>query len=317
MMEPSVVSALARLGYEEITSTEELSGGSVHHIYRITDRDHGTVVVKWRSGSAKEATGIPISSDEIVREAEGLRFFAGSRAVVPSLYGVDQESGVLVMSEIVPQGTNLKAWIAREGMISIDAIFDIYRSVDELLSWGRLREPGSASVKEDGLFSQLVMERFRYQEQTVVRQLLSDLRADTEHRAFIMGGLSFKNILYDGASHGFCDLETFCYGHPLFDLGYFLGHALLHLAEDRHSLTAFFTGLPALLQSSRSINSSEEDLLVRILTLTILYRLTHPLIPYAFPGRERLMNQIPALKESLRTDRGHSIANLKAVIEST
>ncbi|MEK7607898.1 MAG: hypothetical protein AAB484_03200 [Patescibacteria group bacterium] len=298
-MKKEVKIALQKLGYTKIISIKELSGGSVHYIYKIHDLSHGHAIVKWRGPKTKHSLGMIILQNEISYEIAGLTFFASQNEVsIPKPYIADVASGILVMSSIVDNGVDLKMWIDKNGMIAIDLVFEILNSIEKLLIFSKSNMASSTIGKKNDRFDNLFTTRFKFQDVFVVEELKEKLLMDLEHRCFILGGLSFKNIIYNGNKYGFCDLETFCYGHPAFDIGYYLGHVLLHLIAENKDYNSFFNRVAFFLSHSKLITLSHERDLVEIIILTILYRLDHPSVLYEFKGK-RTMKKLRSKLNSL------------------
>lgn len=305
-MDDETLQALKQCGFRSIEAVTPLNGGAVHHVYRVTDRVFGTVIVKRRGESTKEPIGINVTQDEVCIEAAALKLFAQSKSV-PRLHLVDPSLGLLIMSPIVERGTTLKDWIAASEMISTRIIINIFGKIEETLVLGKRATP--PSEHDLAFFPRLLRARFAQGPESVVSDLVHTLCADEAHRCFIMGGLSFKNILYNGVSHGFCDFETFCYGHPVFDFGYYLGHAVLHLIDEDRPVDEALTPILAALPRSELISLSHERALTTVILLTMLYRVSHPSISYPLKqigGRQR-KHLICSTRAALNSKRSLSV----------
>lgn len=285
-MKKRILLILARLGYRDLESVLELCGGSVHHVYKFKDATAGNLIAKWRLPKTKELLDFEVESHEITREAEGLKFFSNKDVIIPSIKSLDAISGVLVMTPIIENGCNLKSWIDQNGMPEEDIFFRILDDIEKLLIKGK-GSRGLGVVYDDSKFVELVAQRFKYQEGDAVKKLTTNLISDTQNRCFIHGGLSFKNILYNGREYGFCDFETFCYGHPVFDIGYYLGHVLFYYMISHKISVELFKRIDRFVTNSKLLFKDHEDNLVKTIVFTLLYRLTHPLFGYKYGARDQ------------------------------
>jgi Ser/Thr protein kinase RdoA (MazF antagonist) len=100
-------------------------------------------------------------------------------------------------------------------------------------------------------------------------------------RQLILGDLSPKNIGVDnsGKVH-ICDLENVHIGNAVFDLGFLVGHFLIHTLRDADRASSLLESLLGGYSSVRFTMDTGGEILKRIVLGTILYRLDNQIIPY-------------------------------------
>ena len=113
--------------------------------------------------------------------------------------------------------------------------------------------------------------------------LVQELLGDTKQRGILHGGLSPKNILISRALNGemqsrdigLVDLETSCIGSRYFDIGFCMGHLMLHGIDQGKSEDDIRESFISSYIKAAKTDSLDELKLDRVAYGTMIYRLDH------------------------------------------
>lgn len=251
----------------------ELSGGLVHQVYRVFEGG-GTYIVKIRGDNAAQLDNIVIYPHEIGFEAIGIEIFSSiAPNSFPHLLAKDVEKGLIVLSDVLPSGGETLQNIIFNSGITANLPFEL----GELLGYVQASTPIIEQFREDDetFFNDILGFRFGRIPKDDLLQLLND-----GTRGLVMGGLSPKNILIDSEGDiKICDLETACVGVHEFDIGYALGHLLLHTNGSKDIYDNFFSGF-----NKSSKLTLDYQLINQFIAATILYRTYKTNVPYKIKG---------------------------------
>lgn len=265
---------------EVVKRISRVSGGLVHHVFHVTCLSGASYFLKIRGSVWSTAASKPIDPRDVAHEAAALRLLSRAcPSTFPHLVALDTSAGMILMTDVAPRATTLQQRFERDLVNSATVqrlgytVACVHRQIAAVHTCIRGR-------REDEFYTALLESRFRWPNGTPIIGLVHDLQ-HKPHR-LIVGGLSPKNILIrrDGTV-AFCDLETVCQGSRLFDVGFCLGHVVLHAGSDPRKqaslMDSFLSGYTELLPL-------EPATVLRATMLgTMIYRLRRRDIPYAVP----------------------------------
>lgn len=267
----------AYIQYGPDTIVSEVPGGLVHQVYRIQEGKR-SFYIKVRGTSFLQIPELASNPNEIQFEQRALEIFSNSSPhVFPYVIAADSDIGVLVLSDLLPNGGEpLYQKICRGELTETDAKNIGYTLGSVHSATYHLQEPIRGNDAE--FFSEILNFRLGFIQLPAVNELITQLKG--KQNGLVMGGLSPKNILIttDGQVK-FCDLETVCLGNRTFDIGYCLGYLLLHALPDRSKALALYKSYVGGYQSASTLHIDFVEL-VRLASATILYRTNHSLVSY-------------------------------------
>jgi Ser/Thr protein kinase RdoA (MazF antagonist) len=100
-------------------------------------------------------------------------------------------------------------------------------------------------------------------------------------RQLVLGDLAPKNISITDGQIGLCDLDNAHHGWPLYDLGYFAGHLLIHHLTRPHVLPALVAALLKGYQGTQALTRPDAVLTATVAAGVVLYRLGNGVVPYS------------------------------------
>lgn len=261
----------------QFTNITQISGGLVHQVYKIDDINN-SFYIKVRGKSFSEVPELTSIPSDVKFEKQGLEIFGYySPDVFPYVMASDPDNGVLVLSDLLPEGgETLHEKILRGKFTKTDA-YNIGRTLGRVHTVSAM-EKSSIRDDDEQFFIEILNFRFGFIGLPVIQDLNNRLISNRD--GLIIGGLSPKNILIsqDGQVK-FCDLETVCLGNRVFDIGYCLGHLILHALPDTTRALATYSGYLEGYQATCNIPFDLVEL-VRLISATIVYRTNHSLIAY-------------------------------------
>ncbi len=211
------------LGNIEIA--EETSGGLIHKVIKLIDKDKNVYYLKIRNASLPKIKSVTVSKDEIIFEANFLKFFHNHFPDnFPKVVACNVKKGFLLMEEALPDGVVLRRILLNSP--SKSHVLDISKSIGDVL--GKIHtfsteNQTNITFNQKNDFNEILRFRYKYlgidNLNSVMKKLLK--RKET----ILLGGLSAKNILVNRnvtihrkAEVAFVDLETVCLGnlHSIF-----------------------------------------------------------------------------------------------------
>lgn len=262
-------------GLPEIAYITMIGGGVAHHVYRI-ETEKKRFYLKIRGDCFPNIPQIRVHPTEIIYEYKALNLL-GSLAPenFPDIIYFNLEQAFIILSDAMPGGVTL------EDLLNVKKASSVM-----LINWGKtLRKihdvlsSVTESIRENGdneFFSRKLEHRFGCRNNSILSNLIYEL-THQQPRQLILGDTSPKNVGVsdDGKKLVFFDLEDVHRGCVVFDVGYAVGHLLLHNYNNPREAIAnietFFQGY----------GSSWESLLPKVIAFgTMMYRLDS-IIPYS------------------------------------
>lgn len=262
---------------------QEVSGGSIHHVFRIST-DTETYYLKIRGTHYKLNSHVASSPDDIAREAHALEILdSTSLEYFPKLLAYNESLGCALLTSvdrnatIITQSLNSNKLKPEFFYLLGASVARVHNATTEI----KFVHKDDRDFYSSALFNHI--ESLGY---AGLSWLPTQLK--NAHRSFIMGDLSPKNILFNNEHAYFIDFDKAHIGNVVFELGYVLGHLLLHtinIPPSPGAVSQFMSGYTSLEQ--HMFEKKDEKLIVGCLLATIIYRINNKWVPYD----DLLMNQ--------------------------
>jgi len=258
-----------------------VSGGLVHHVYKVSDKKR-EYFLKIRGTNFAKMPTVVCNPEEIEYEYRALkRFHEIDPKAFPEIIAYDQAKSMILMLSVMTPDINLE-FLLNTGMVNNAAAERIARLIAKVHSTLQNDKTLIKGEREQAYYADNLYYRLSSLGRESLVKAVESLR---KHRKqVIFGDLSPKNMAIDAKGVYVCDLDAAHYGNVLFDVGFFAGHLLLHSFNqpDSHVAEAFIKAY--LSNSELYIDASDEDILARIMIGTCIYRLDNSIVPYNVPN---------------------------------
>lgn len=280
----------------KIKTCTTVSGGLVHHVLRAVDVNDVEFYLKVRTTCYVGMPNIAADPTDIRHELKALRICTQvAPEFFPQIIASQVSNGLLLTSSVMvheqrflPQFLNsqLTPDAFRRCGSSLRRIHDQLQTVPY-----SIREDDDEEYYQNNL-----LYRIGYHNHPTLNKVIEKLK--TEPRQLIHGDLSPKNLGFAGNQLLICDLDTMHRGNRSFDIGFFLGHVLVHALESPLPLVACIRSF-----LSGYNNTYDEDLVQSIALGIMLYRLKNPVVPYQINvSLEYLANVVQTISENLLSE---------------
>lgn len=292
----------------ELTSVSVVSESFANYVYMIVTTE-GTYYLKFRPSYFKSRPEISKSQKGIEYELIAIKALSGilGTQVVPTVLFYDPANFIFITSALFGGEGFTYSELLRQG-IPFTGIQTLAQKIAQLHS-ATFGQP--LEIRESEVSAKYYQEQYKWLVRNVpyssknsklaADKVLSDL--ETREKATIFGDLSPKNIIIAQQNAGFCDLETVASGDPEFDIGYLIGHILLHhtkndsLHEGVHTanliVDAYLTSI-----TNQRFNPSIEAIMTFAGT-SMLYRTFAGLMPEASQNNNDLNDRIEEFANDL------------------
>ncbi|MER6719866.1 aminoglycoside phosphotransferase family protein [Streptomyces halstedii] len=271
--------------------TERVSGGNVAHVFSVRG-PVGRVIIKIRREYFARIPFLRADPALIGDERRLLELYhAAAPGVFPRVLAFHDDTHAMVLSDVFPDGRTYHQNLTEQSATAV-----------EMARLGRtLRRVHQATRDAHPPQRQTLAPHFpAYQQDFALRSpghpALDAARAqmaDHPERQLILGDLAPKNISITNARIGLCDLDNAHHSWPLYDLGYFAGHLLIHHLTRPHELPALVTALLMGYQGKQALARQDAVLAATVAAGVVLYRLGDGVVPY-------LLGQPAALADRYR-----------------
>ncbi|MFJ8273817.1 phosphotransferase [Streptomyces sp. NPDC094154] len=260
-----------------IQRIERATGGNVSHVFRVTG-SHGNAIIKIRTNRFARIPALRTDPALIADERRALEVYAAaSPGHFPRILGFHREAHAMVLSDVFPDGLNYHEHLDQRSATAAEmsrlgaALRTIHHATRQIRT--QIRSQGDVWFREHTFDFCL-----RAGEHKALDAACEEMAAQP-HQQLILGDLAPKNLsLATGVA--LCDLDNVHHGWPLYDVGYFLAHLLIHhLHQPRH----LHTLVPALLTGYHGTDlpdEAQERLMARVSAGVVLYRLASTTVPY-------------------------------------
>jgi len=288
----------SRFGLPEVVSVEIVTGGVAHHVYRIDTRE-GRFYLKHRGSYFPKIPGIRINPMDIGHEHRALSLLSALLpGCFPRILFYDPERAFMVLADAMPgesaESGTLESLLLKRCVTAatLQRLGELLRRIHDATQ--RIVEP-IRDGGDDEFFALKLQHRFGHRNTPSLKRIINELTYNSP-RQIIIGDPSPKNIGVSDAGTRlmFFDLEDVHRGCVLFDVGFCLGHLILHAQSDPQQALAY---LEAFSDGYGNRGLSDSELAKAIALGTIIYRLDG-MIPYPVPlspeGRTGLLGRTEA-----------------------
>lgn len=281
----ALAAVLAVIG--PIVTVEDLPGGVVHHVARVTGAGGRSVVLKRRGDACWALPERPLRPADASFEARALELLDQARpGLAPGLLCYDEAHATIVMTDLGDYRYGSGAgFLARaspgQAMAAIASAAVTLAGIHSRLATSfpatALRPDGDEEIFERNLY-----ERIGYHDRLGTSRLVAQVRL--LERQLILGDFSPKNIRFDGTSIRVFDLEHVHLGARVFDLAFLLSHVIVHRGAVAPALASAEVHHAARLYQQRyPLGPDSRRLLDRLVASGILYRIRNQIVPYDTP----------------------------------
>ncbi|RJQ26950.1 hypothetical protein C4577_02450 [Candidatus Parcubacteria bacterium] len=278
------VSHILESNFGKLISVEQISGGLVHYVYRVTGAKRGAII-KIRGNNYSALPDISMSSTDIQYENRALQLMSIIEpSTFPQVLGFYSERSMIIMTDVMPNRCTLENDLNDKRATSQDmkelgeTVARIHRKLEPL-------EVSTRDGKDDEVYNTDLFYRLGFRDNLVLNETVEQLKQLP--RQLILADLSPKNIgRGENGSITICDLDSFFRGSTLYALAFLAGHILIHSLDDFDRGVQLLNGL---LDGYRIElpNADVDSLLFKRVALGVaLYRLNNPVIPYNLPLSE-------------------------------
>ncbi|WP_221354644.1 phosphotransferase family protein [Streptomyces beigongshangae] len=259
--------------------TERVSGGNVAHVFSVRG-PAGRVIIKIRREHFARIPSLRADPALIGDERRLLALYhAAAPGVFPRVLAFHDDTHAMVLSDVFPDGRTYHQHLTERSA-----------TVREMARLGRaLRRVHQATRDAHAPQRQHLDPRFpAYRRDFALRSLghpaldaaCAEMAGRPEHQ-LVLGDLAPKNISITDARIGLCDLDNAHHGWPLYDLGYFAGHLLIHHLNRPRELPALLTALLTGYDGERTLTRPDAALAATVAAGIVLYRLGDSVVPYS------------------------------------
>ncbi|MFD7283533.1 phosphotransferase [Streptomyces sp. NPDC059862] len=260
-----------------IRRIERATGGNVSHVFRVTG-SRRNAIIKIRADRFARIPALRTDPALIADERRALEVYAAAApGYFPQVLGFHRQAHAMVLTDVFPDGLNYHQHLDQRPATAAEmirlggALRTIHHATRQIRT--QIRSQGDVWFREHTFDFCL-----RAREHKALEVACEEMAAQPRQQ-LILGDLAPKNLsLVSGVA--LCDLDNVHRGWPLYDVGYFLAHLLIHHLHQPHDL---HTLVPALLTGYHGTDvpdEAEEQLMARVTAGVVLYRLASTTVPY-------------------------------------
>lgn len=261
-----------------ISSIRKVSGGLVHHVYKVT-REDNSYYLKVRGSTFAALPSIVSNPKEIIYEKLALEIFSNAIPdVFPHVIAFNGAKSALLMTDVNPSECTL-AKSFDNGLVNSGTLKSIGNTLGRV---HRELQKVPAEIRATGEQEQYELNlnrRLLGSNNPVLDNVAQKLRKLP--RQLILGEISPKNVgVNNNDQITFFDLETAHMGNTIFDVGYLLGHIMLHSFYYPGKMSEFTDAVLTGYEEEQLEFNRYDPLLWNIAAAAILYRLENKVVPY-------------------------------------
>ncbi|MFE0063398.1 phosphotransferase [Streptomyces sp. NPDC059003] len=261
-----------------ILAITRLTGGNVSHVFRVGGQD-GSVIVKIRGSRFARIPALRTNPALIADERRALKLYGATVPhVFPQVLAFHPTAHAMVLSDVFLDQRNYHEHLHQRPatIAEMTRLGGAARSIHHATREARLPR---RSPSDERFPPYAVDFCLRSQGHAALDAACEQMTARPD-RQLILGDLAPKNLSLAAGTVAVCDLDNVHRGWPLYDVGYFLAHLLIHHLQRPHHLPVL---VPALLQGylgTQTLQPGEERLMATVTAGVIVYRLADSPVPY-------------------------------------
>ncbi|MFE6412188.1 phosphotransferase [Streptomyces sp. NPDC057837] len=281
-------------------AVERVDGGNVAHVFSVRG-PAGRVIIKIRREHYARIPSLRADPALIGDERQLLELYhAAAPGVFARVLAFHHDTHTMVLSDVFPDGRTYHQHLSERSA-----------TPGEMARLGRTLRRIHLATRDTRLPERQELDpRFpAYQHDFALRSQRHPVldaacakMAGRPERQLVLGDLAPKNISITDARIGLCDLDNAHHGWPLYDLGYFAGHILIHHLTRPHELPALVTALLTGYLGDQALARADAVLTATVAAGAILYRLGDSIVPYALGQPAELADRYRARTRTLLDD---------------
>ncbi|MEV6987014.1 phosphotransferase [Sphaerisporangium sp. NPDC051017] len=275
----------------QIAGIERAVGGNVSHVFRVRGAC-GNVILKIRADRFARIPALRTDPAMIADERRALEVYAGVEpSVFPRVLAFRAAAHAMILTDVFPDGRNYHQHLDQrpataEEMTRLGSTLRrIHQATQDVRT--EIRSQGDVWFR-DHTFGFCL----RATGHDALSRACEELAA-LPGQQLILGDLAPKNLSLAGGV-AICDLDNVHRGWPLYDIGYFLAHLLIHHLRWAGHLR---TLVPALLaayfaaEPPQQRSPADAVLMAKVVAGVVLYRLATETVPYPLAGPPALASR--------------------------
>lgn len=279
----NLIATPGQFGLAQVEAIRPASGGVVHHVWAIETRG-ARFYAKIRANTLSGVPEIHCEPRDVEHEAKAISLFHNlAPDLFPRLVHSDPDNGLLIMTDVVVEGHVLEELLL-ERAVSPQIARRLGATLRRIHECAKSEKNAIRGDREDVFACTKLEHKLGPAGHPDTPIFMQRLASGSQ---LIIGDASPKNIAFHSAEHRFTffDLEDAHLGHPSFDVGFLIGHLLLHNYGDASTaeryVAAFCEGYGP---------HPDCDLAQFVAAATFHYRL-NSIIPYCVTpsGNERVL----------------------------
>ncbi|WP_367435219.1 phosphotransferase enzyme family protein [Streptomyces celluloflavus] len=290
---------------------ERASGGNVAHVFSVRG-PAGRVIIKIRREYFARIPYLRTDPALIGDECRLLELYhAAAPDVFPRVLAFHDDAHAMVLSHVFPDGRTYHQHLI-ERSATAGEMARLGRTLRSVHQATRDARPPHRPVPDPRFPVYQRDFALRSPRHPALDAACAEM-ADHPDRQLILGDLAPKNISLTGVRIGLCDLDNAHHGWPLYDLGYFAAHLLIHHLTRPHELPALVTALLMGYQGKRPLTRQDATLAATVAAGVVLYRLGDSVVLYPLGQPAALVDRY---HERTRTLLDHGPLTLKDLVRA-
>ncbi|MFE0055406.1 phosphotransferase [Streptomyces sp. NPDC059003] len=261
-----------------ILATTRVTGGNVSHVFRVSG-EGGSVIVKIRGSRFARIPTLRTDPALIADERRALELYgAAVPHVFPQVLSFHPSAHAMILSDVFPDRRNYHDHL-NERPATIAEMTRLGGAVRCIHQATRDARPPHRSTSNEQFPPYAVDFCLRSQRHAALDAACEEMAAQPD-RQLVLGDLSPKNLSLAAGGVALCDLDNVHRGWPLYDVGFFLAHLLIHHLERPHHLHVLVPALFKGYLGDQPLQPSQERLMATVTAGVIVYRLADSPVPY-------------------------------------
>ncbi|MER5887797.1 aminoglycoside phosphotransferase family protein [Streptomyces sp. NPDC001941] len=256
---------------------ERITGGNVAHVFAVRGPAR-RVIIKIRREHFARIPALRSDPALITRERHLLQHYhAAAPGILPRVLAFHPAAHTLVLSDVFPHQRTYHQHLQTHNATPAQmtrlgrALRRIHRAGHNIPLPQPQPDPRFPLYQHDFALRSL--------SHPTVDAALAQMATRPGHQ-LIHGDLAPKNISITPARIGLCDLDNAHHGWPLYDIGYFTAHLLIHHLSQPAQLRALLTALLLAYQAGKPLTRADAELTATVAAAVVLYRLGTSTTPY-------------------------------------
>ncbi|MFF2374927.1 phosphotransferase enzyme family protein [Streptomyces xiamenensis] len=293
-------------------TVERISGGNVAHVYSVRG-PAGRVILKIRREHFARIPSLRADPALIGYERRLLELYhRAAPRIFPRVLAFHDHTHTMVLSDVFPDGRTYHQHLIERSATAgeMERLGRTLRRVHQATRDARPPQPQTLDPRFPAYQQDFAL---RSPQHPAVDAACAEM-ASRPDRQLVLGDLAPKNISITDAHIGLCDLDNAHHSWPLYDLGYFAGHLLVHHLARPHNLPALVTALLMGYQGKQPLTRPDAVLTATVAAGIVLYRLGDGIVPYSLGQPAALTDRY---RERTRTLLDHGPLTFRDLVRAT